>query len=36
MTATVPRLNPALLLLEGNLLMSPGFSRGGEEENRDY
>lgn len=31
MTATVPRLNPALLLLEGNLLMSPG-SWGGRKQ----
>lgn len=28
MTATVPRLSPALLLLEGNLLRSPGLWGG--------
>lgn len=36
MTALASRLNPALLLLKGNLLMSPGLSGGGEEGNRDY
>lgn len=34
MTAPAPRLNPALLLLKGNLLMGPGLSGGGEEGNR--